>query len=232
MGKRTQTFTSPGTWTNPNPLVVKRVNVIVVGGGGGGAGGAAPPVPTPTVWNGMGGGGAIRTANLPVSGPAPVVVGAGGAGGTAAAGAIGGSSSFNPGPTGLTADGGGGATNTSGNVPSIGGGAGVVYVGGFTNTTYTWSGGLGAPSSPQYGGPAYSHAAVSNLVTEYATTLGQRLGFGGGGGTGDNGAGYNPSPAIPAARVNGLANTGGGGGYTPTAGGNGGSGIVIVEWYE
>lgn len=72
----TQTFTSPGTWTKPPTTTW--VEVLVVGGGGGG-GGYSPTPPTGSQrGGGGGGGGSVIRRWLPVTGPVPVTVGAGG----------------------------------------------------------------------------------------------------------------------------------------------------------
>lgn len=90
-----ETFTAPGTWNWPGK--VDSVTVTVVGGGGGSGRISFSPSLAATCG---GGGGGVRLETVPVSGPAPVVVGAGGAAGTPTPGAtnggIGGDSSFGP----------------------------------------------------------------------------------------------------------------------------------------
>lgn len=232
MAWREQQFTAPGTWTNPGTVVT--VEVWCVGGGGGGAG--------PAGGFNSGGGGAVRWAYLPVSGPAPVVVGAGGtAGGPLAYGGVGGDSSFN-GPTGLVS-GGGGAAVGSGvpaplaprkNAPPVGGG------GGQSDTNGEGIGAFGTPASGSggggAGGPARLLRYAPNTFTGASGVLIPGIGyFGGGayqsaGNIGIHGAGQYIG-SVTGLPANGIANSGGGGAGSPT-GGTGGSGFVVVRWWE
>jgi hypothetical protein len=93
---QTELFTAPGTWTKPASCT--QVRVTVVGGGGGGG-------PTPNAIPGGVGGVAIA-ANVPVSGPVAITVGAGGA-----SNSTGGTSSFG---SALSATGGTGAPGSPG----------------------------------------------------------------------------------------------------------------------
>jgi hypothetical protein len=69
-----QVFTSSGTWTNPGTIT--RVKVTVIGGGGGGG---VSSYPFNWVSGGAGGGTAIETLTIPTA-PVPITVGGGGAG--------------------------------------------------------------------------------------------------------------------------------------------------------
>lgn len=270
MGMRQETFTSPGTWTNPNPSVVTRVRVHLIGGGGGGSGGVVGPALSPTfpssTFSGSGGGGGYKTAIVPVSGPQPVIVGAGGAGGVdpspAVNGAVGGTSSFGSGPSAVSVDGGGAGVQASPTTPTPsmiaslsappnGGGGGA-------NRNDVGNGGLGFPgidAGPSGLGTSRGHSG-GGMFTYIYTKSGERVNaiqrmyapthpYGhlcGGGNTGVYGGGtsYNPFVTTP---TSGGANTGGGGAgvdraptpvptIVPAVGGNGGSGLVVVEWYE
>jgi hypothetical protein len=95
---QTELFTAPGTWTKPASCT--QVRVTVVGGGGGGG---------PTTTSGLGG---LAIAQVPVSAPVTITVGAGGA-----ANATGGTSSFGP------------AVSATGGGTNINPGAGTVSVG-------------------------------------------------------------------------------------------------------
>jgi hypothetical protein len=78
---QTELFTAPGTWTKPASAT--QVKVTVVGGGGGGSGGPFASI--------VGGFGGVAIAQVPVSAPVSITVGAGGA-----VDASGGTSSFGP----------------------------------------------------------------------------------------------------------------------------------------
>lgn len=279
--RRRQIFRAPGTWNNPG--TVTEMQVLVVGGGGGGGTG-------PSVW-GHGGGGGVKGSlvTIPTS-PVPITVGAGGTGGNKPApdtsnypGTLGGTTSFGPpaAPWQVTVDGGGaGGGNTPTNptnAPPNGGGGGL---GGQTAfpiplVVGTGLGGLGYNSTNTNGGAGnqYGFDAGGMPVGDY-NKFGIRvdsthpyglLGFGGGGNTGRDGAGFNlsystsgfapssfesyfpffgtqdahPAPVVAGFR-DGKANTGGGGAgsgpVSPTTtaqrAGDGGSGIVILEWWE
>jgi hypothetical protein len=83
---KSQIFASPGTWTKPASTTQVRVSIV-----GGGAGGSGSPS---NIRPGGNGGGAI-VANVPVTGPVAITIGAGGNGGTApGTGTPGGTSSF------------------------------------------------------------------------------------------------------------------------------------------
>ena len=162
VGGNEQRFTSPGTWTCPPTTT--QVEVLVVGGGGGGGGGSSVN-PLPGI-SGGGGGGRVIHRIIPVAGPVPVTVGAGGTRGffgpTPISATAGGTSAFGPlgpGPvpaipaTTIAAGGGGAgrtwngpADPTNSIAPPIGGGGG-----GANGSIYT---GFGQPvGTGTYGAP-------------------------------------------------------------------------------
>ena len=226
-GYTIHTFTSSGTFTSDVP---RNVEVLVVAGGGGGAGGKSG------VSNGGGGGagGYIYNSSYSVSGSVSVTVGAGGAGGNntlPSSGTNGENSVFDT----LTAVGGGGGGSTgNGNAGGSGGGAGGVATtktGGAATSGQGFKGGDNTTASYAPGGGGGSSAAGQN---NRVTTMG-----GGGAGTVSsiNGSAVTYAKggdAIASTIVNGTANTGNGGsgGYSvgSYAGGNGGSGVVIVRY--
>lgn len=247
----TETFTSPGTWTNPG--FSNYVYVTVVGGGGGGTAynAADPTIPTSatgTGYDGGGGGGGVRSQMIYVGGyPATIVVGAGGSGGSRPSpvagntkGTDGGTSSFtatHPTAPSLSVGGGSGGTSA---VPDGGGGLGYggnLYAGG----TYGMPGAGSSSGTVNYnaGGGAFANPI------EYAAMPGFQLtdpafGYGQGGGNGHPNSGTSVAHPGPPA-INGAANTGAGGGnvYSNTGvspatitAGNGGSGVVIVEYFD
>ena len=166
------TFTSPGTFSTDAEL--EGVEVMVVGGGGGGGGNR--------YGSGGGAGGVImRPASpaYPLSSPAPVVIGSGGAGGVDGGTAGSGSNStFGTGPMTLIGKGGGGGTSYDGPVyPGRPGGSGA--------------GGTSRP--PSSGGSATqpgTHGAgtdYGNRGGNYANGLGGGWAPAGGGGAGGQG---------------------------------------------
>lgn len=250
-----EVFTAPGTWTWPGN--VTHVEVLLVGGGGGG--GASKSPPGTNNWAGGGGGGGVRMVyDIPVSAPVPITVGAGGAGGTypGGVGLAGGDSAFGPLAPPIPANtykvggGGGGApaepspsyTPTSSAAPPDGGGGGgtsMIYTAGL----YSFQGGL-------YGMPA-----SDNPTTNNPSLYENSEGCGGGaltpGGSTHNGLGrygygaaqqaYNmifatAGQLLATQAASGLSNTGNGAGaikgQAAIPGGTGGSGIVIVRWWE
>jgi len=90
---QTEIYTSPATWTCPT--TTNKVRVMVVGGGGGGGSYTSPSISGRT-----GGRGGFAWAEVPVSAPVTITVGAGGAGAANApngvSGGAGGTSSFGP----------------------------------------------------------------------------------------------------------------------------------------
>lgn len=144
-------FTASATWTCP-PTVTSVEVVLVSGGGGGGGVGASP---TSDYFGGGGGGGGVAHAIIPVSGPAPVVVGAGGAGGAYTGPDTSPGSNYNPFLPGSV-----GGTSSFGSPTSPvffkveGGGAGM---GGGLNPAGDWSdGSIDSGWAPAEGGSAGS----------------------------------------------------------------------------
>lgn len=208
-----QEFLAPGTWTWPGKCAA--VDVLLVGGGGGGAGHR----PSPTLGGYAGGGGGVAVMSMPVTAPIPVTVGAGGTGGATPGvnGNDGGTSIFGSpsSPTSLQVGGGrGGSISTQATgLPFVGGSGSRadVSAGRFGTISGNISGSGGAGGSILYGIGA------------------DRLGYGAGNATvrGTFGAG--------GYRAASRANTGKGGcggAVASEAGFAGGSGIVIVRWFE
>lgn len=252
-----ETFTAPGTWTWPGNVDFATVTIV---GGGGGSGGVVNFGPNITS-SGSGGGGGVRVETVPVTGPEPVVVGAGGTGGAASPSAplrqagLGGTTSFGS----FSVDGGAGGresgpvpTARNGlNAPADGGGGGE---GNGNPSLLQGSGGLyGYPASPhRFGGGGAGSTGEDkgfNPSVQGRITGGSFLGFGAGGSSASYGPG--PSPfntfalqlqdhrdATP--YFGDRPNTGNGAprpffpdpAGTTVAGRNGSAGIVIVRWWE
>jgi hypothetical protein len=251
------TFPYSGTFT---PLQNLTVDYLVVAGGGGAAGynaGGAGAGGLRSTVTATGGGGSLESALSLTSGTNyTVTVGAGGAGGNASTtsvgnngsnsvfstitsigggkteqnqnGSSGGSGGGGYGATGTSKTGGAGTANqgyaggnnfTSPNY-SAGGGGGAGAVGGNGTSTTSGSGGNGVAVSITGTSVTYAGGGGGGYTVDTALR-----GLGGTGGGGDGGASGNPGSA-------GTANTGGGGGGGAhlQAGGNGGSGIVIVRY--
>ena len=202
--QRNQLFTSSGTFTAPTG--VTKVYLTMIGGGGGGGG-------SDTAAAGGGGGAGAWVINYPFTvtpgNNYTVTIGAGGAGSTGAGnppGSTGGTTSFDT----VSVLGGGGGNSGGGNGGTGAGGydaSASVSTAGTTGGGFSGKGGNGALRSGNTGG-------------------------GGGGspfGTGANGA------STLTNGNNAAANTGAGGGGSGNGGGivtggNGGSGLVLVEW--
>src|SRR6185312_5673267 len=215
--KKSQTFTSSGTFTPSTGLIQAggSVDVFLVGGGGGGSN-----------TGGGGGGGQVVQTTLSVNAPVTVTIGAGGAaqlnggttlfGATAAAGGSG-SSNFDGGASGGGISGG---AQHLGLVSSNAGGGGGASTAGYPA--------IFAPAPP----PSYASTPVCGNggggINGYDGGGGGAVQNGGGGcGAGSSGGGNGGFVT----GSNGLANTGGGGGGAGGGtGGSGGSGIVIVTW--
>ena len=241
-------FTNSGTLT---VALGGTVDVLVVGGGGGGGGGDNSDGA-----GGGGGAGGLLYTNLTVSaGSYAVTVGAGGAGGSANAdnASAGSNSAFGAlialgggrgDRTVATSAGGSGAGgfgrgNAGGSATQPGSASGGYGHTGGNSTANPGGGGGGggAGSAGSSGGPAAGGNGGSGFTTFLSGAPVSYAGGGGGGcqsgwmygiataGGGDGGAyranGTNASPSTGG---------GGGGGGLNGAGGNGGSGIVIV-WY-
>lgn len=223
-GAVTDTFTASGTWTAP--AGVTSVDVEVWGGGGGGGGQNRN-----SDGGGGGGGGAysrvVGIAVIPGT-TYTVAVGAGGLGGTGAAGNPGGDSYFINAAT-VMAKGGAGGSPSTGTPPP--GGAGGAAAAGVGTTRYSGgNGGQGRNSNTGEGGPGGSSAgSASNgisgptpwsTLTAAAAPTGGGMG-GDGGNTGQNGF----APA--------SGNGGGGGGSgdgQPVTGGDGAPGLVAISY--
>lgn len=210
-----QRFLAPGTWTWPGN--VTHAEVILVGGGGGGSPDSA------------GGGGGYRREYTPVTSPVPVTVGAGGTPSPPAPATNGGTSSFGP----IQVGGGGGGAPLSPSsagtpAPPIGGGGGQA---GNASRTGGWGGQYGHRSVAGSAGGAGS--CITGFQQPWIFTSGRGIaGFGGGGSirariATTDGGGRN-DPIYPALYQAAVSNTGGGAeAFSP-----GGSGIVIVRWFE
>ena len=239
------TFTS-GTSTFTTTGTISSLEYLVVGGGGGTSG-----------EGGGGGAGGYQTGTLTnIAGPITVVVGAGGAGSgsyspptgngrnsvfssiTSLGGGSGGSG--NGADERVGGSGGGHSGNTNTAATGAAGTAGQGYAGGGATLTPNYAagggGGAGGVGSTANGAPGGNggvglSSAISGTTVFYA-------GGGGGGirggtvGTGGNGGGGNGSNGTTAP-TSGTPNTGGGGGGGAWSNGvsaNGGSGIVIVKY--
>lgn len=244
-GFRTHVFNSSGTFTLTSPAQLNIQYAIVGGGGGGGFSTAAG--------GGAGGGIAIDDSQLIVAGSYPVVVGAGGLGGTSSVSAQNGTlSSF----YGFSGQGGGrggtlampeGADGGCGGGGCSGGGLGGQGI--LSPPNYGFSGGDGNPVGDPAGGGGGggaggegSNANASGVFTPRGGFGGASLGvaigglifeLGGGGGGGSaveggaagTGGGRGGDPfSVGGAGSNATSNTGGGGGGGGVTGSSGGNG--------
>jgi hypothetical protein len=236
------------TWTAP-ATIQSPITYWIVGGGGGGAGAYDQR------GNGGGGGGAAITGTYAVVAGTTytIVVGAGGAGGegqgSAGAspgdtdGADGTDSSFDSAGGGPVAAGGGKGLDGTTGTPSAGGTGGIVTTGGNGGGGgASGGGGGGAGGNGTNGilsgvGPFVKAGGIGGIGVSFTIP-----GYNGGnaqvyGAGGDGGA--NPSSGF-AVGASGLANTGKGGGggsavsFAPDPGrrmgGNGGSGLVVIQY--
>jgi hypothetical protein len=238
--QKVKEFLSSSTWKRP--AGVDCVEVLLVGGGGGGGGLTASPVSQTAYASGSGGGGGvvrklIDITSVAVGASISVTIGAGGAAGTTAgtAGGVGGNTSFGSLLTALGGGGGDGQPTASGVSTGIATCGGGKAAGG---TYYSQPGfGGGAGGAPMVSGaqakylanpiiPGTQGIASSTSILGPAINGSSYLGFGAGGG-GGGGAG--------------AANTGNGGagvadqaatGTISSAGYTGGSGYVLVSWWE
>ena len=206
-------YTTPGSYTfttsgNTYTTTLFKITVVGAGGGGGGAGSGYGPV-------GGGGGGAGANGIYWATGLSPntiynVTVGAGGTGGYFFGSGTAGGNSFVALSSGTISCTGGSGGNS--NIISGAGGAGGVATGGTLN--------IG-------GGPGVAGAGTASNP------------IGGNGGSCTYGSGgYGISPGASSLYAgSGIGNGSGGGGgggnsYPNTYGGNGASGIVVIEWSE
>ena len=238
-------------YTVPRPITVDYL--IAAGGGGGGAGIGGG--------GGAGGILTANDYTAPTGTPLTVTIGAGGTGGTGgenpSRGGDGGNSSFN----GIAAAGGGGGgayvtfyPNTGGS----GGGRGAADSGSAASGTSGqgnaggissgngWNG-AGGGGGGAVGGNAggYGGAGGAGGIGLQSAITGTAIYYGGGGGgggrtgipAGAGGSGGGGAGSISGVGTAGTANTGGGGGAggyngDMQAGGNGGSGVVIIRYLE
>ena len=214
-----QVFTAGGTWTRPAGVDLVYITAIG-GGGGGGKGGSASPFA-----GGDGGdsGGYCQRLPVAVSADVTVTIGAGGAGSTSISlrAGSGGETLFG---TALTLTGGRGGFRQ---VDSF---AASLLLGKFQA-----AGGFGGWIDRNTREPYGNGQAGEGLIFPggaFGTGATNRAGGGGGGGLrGPGGDGGNPPVA-------GGANTGAGGGgsnglnATTADGADGGSGYLMVEWFE
>jgi hypothetical protein len=230
-GARAELFTTTGTSTFTVPAGVTAVKVTVVAGGGGGGG---PSAQSRAGGGGGGGGTAIEwVTGLTPGSTVTVTVGAGGTATAGANGGTGGTSSFGAfcsatggaGGVGGNAFGGGGAAGTATggnfNIPGGAGSAGIIVAQG----VLSGSGGATNYAAAQ----RYSHtvSGCPCVTTLYTDTFGVSY-FGRGGNRVDN-----------SANSNGVAGSGYGAGGSggnrvsgagSQAGGAGAPGFVLVEY--
>lgn len=225
-----ETFTAPGTWTWPGKVEYATVTIV---GGGGGSGGKLGPAPT--VANAAGGGG-VRIETVPVTGPVPVVVGAGGTEGSSTPpaatlhGGTGGSTSFGS----FTVGGGAGsrgnpAPAVSVDAPADGGGAAEP------------NGRGGAYGYPAFNGAGGAGGTPSPSGRNDQTFVSGRdwLGFGAAGVARAPSPDPTIAPFLSWPTSGQIANSGNGAPVNfaqtaPAAGAGiaGSSGVVIVRWWE
>jgi len=207
-GTTTQVYTTTGTNTWTKPTGLKRIKVTVVGGGGGGANDSG----TASDFNGSGAGGgcAIKWIEAAALGTTETAtVGTGGAGKTGATDGAG------------TA---GGTTSFGAHCSATGGGGGAQCASSFVTPATPGTGSSGTINlSGEYGGITYY------LSTDLATSTT----FSGKGGDSILGIG-GASKVAPSAGQNGQGYGSGGAAGVSTSttdynGGNGASGIIIVE---
>lgn len=232
-----QKFLASGTFTPTAELLLQggKVKVTICGGGGGG-GGLTHDGSNTYGASGGGGGGASTTADLLVTSPQAITIGAGGTGVYASSGNSGGSTYFG---NILMAFGG-----NYGNQNSIGGLggslAGIRYGyngnGAYTNSNNFANAGTFNPNNG-------TNENYLNLITFKGASGGNGVNQGGAscrggfGGASIGGAGGIPgSSASGTNGGNGGLGAGGAGatssGNSYLKGGDGGNGFVIVEWWE
>lgn len=253
------TFTSSGTFTVTcagNPEGGSTVDYLVIGGGagggagnpgetggaGGGAGGYRESVPSPAAWTASPLANPGNQITVTATGY-PVTVGGGGNGapGSAIRGTPGSPSVFST----ITSAGGGGGAGVWDHPPSrdgipgaSGGGAAYGRPAGSGNQPPVSppQGNPGGTRSPGRGGGGGAGAAAgpsgnggAGSPSEFSGTDVTRAGGGAGTGTATGGGGS----CVCGVGQCGTANTGGGGGgtaVTPSVGGSGGSGVVIIRY--
>lgn len=200
IGKNTTVITNTGTSTFTVPSGVSVVNVKVVGGGGGG-GNSSCGAANQTCSGGGGGGGGYAEGNINVSGTTSIQVFVGSGGGEEAAGTW---STFGTNGFYLSATGGNGAVNQTGNFGGNGSGGHINIPGGkggngqTAQTSIQSMSGMGGSTLLGVGGTAVgTQSTAGNAGTGY--------GGGGGGSTSSQASGEAP-------------------------GGSGAQGIIIINW--
>ncbi|MEW8027855.1 MAG: glycine-rich domain-containing protein [Candidatus Thiodiazotropha sp.] len=250
--RKTQVFTTSGTF--PRPTGVDSVHVLLVGAGAGGGGVSAD---TGVLVGGGGGGGQVIERDLAITGNLTITIGAGGGGGVGGnAGSAGGDSTL-AGGAALTAYGGGGgapgsATTSLLNSADANGNTGGAGGGGTLGANF---GGCGAgagrspvamasTSSGGYPG-ASAYGNKGSMASDKADLFGPLqpgYGLGGYGGGGGGGSRYQSDssiygPFIPAGvdgGGDGARGTAGAGGdaVANTGGGGGGAYSAIATAYN
>lgn len=243
------TFGSTGTFT-PKEALTADILVIAGGGGGGNFGGGG----------GGAGGLLAHTSQSLTATSYTVTVGSGGAGGAANSalyGTAGGNSQFGALTASVGGGRGGGRATSSPGTTGGSGGGNAYSLGSLAGTSgQGYAGGAGTAGGGGGGGGAGEAGntdavqgsggdGVSTYSSWYPVTLfGENVGgsyylAGGGGGWGDNAiggiggdGGGGTGTSSTSVRRDGLVSTGSGGGATSQsiAGGNGGSGVVIVRY--
>ncbi|WP_260448377.1 phage tail protein [Burkholderia cenocepacia] len=220
-----QAFTSSGSFTVPIGITTIWVSGCSAGGGGG-AGGATAGHSTLVGGGGGGGGGAGQSLQPTPYAVTPgqviaITIGAGGIGASAPG------SGDNAGGNGTS-----GGTTIVGSLVSLSG-AGGGFGGGAAAANQLGSGGAGGNGG--VGFPGGSGGLDSNYTGNGGA--GASGGFGGGGGSGRAGAGASPVGGMSAAVTGNYGGGGGGGGGAygtnaepGSAGGNGASGFILIEW--
>jgi len=257
-GSLVNKFTGAGTTTWTVPTGVSSVEYLVVGGGGGGTGGAGGggggaggllegttsigSAISVGITVGVGGtGGGLTPSPLSTSGGNSILV----VDSTTITATGGGYGAYYYMGGGYAAASGGSGGGSSQGEPNGSGISGQGYAGGNGNFSYSGSGGGGAGG---VGGDASSVGGGAGGVGHASLITGSSIYYAGGGGGGghmigmtggEGGAGgggsgsqYTGNPGTPG--LDGLGGGGGGGGGQNTivnaAGGNGGSGVVIIKY--
>lgn len=204
-------FTTSLTWTKP--AWCRAVRVTCVGGGGGG--GYATGVSNAIGAGGGGGGGATAVRFVTAPGAAEAVtIGAGGAGGIAAS---------------STAPANGGTTSFGSHCSASGGVAGAST----TTTAADTRGGAGGSGGATGTGDYVVAGGPGGYAVRFGTTLTGVSGQGGDSAYGGGGVGVTEGLSSPHTTSFGGGGAGGcSNSITGRNGGNGGSGLVIVEEYE